>query len=197
MKTFLTTLTVLTVAAACQTASASTILDLEGGTAGTELDGTTTYTEDGYLLEYWAGDNPIFVDTGGNLALGDGVKGTGGLIVAAGLQISRVDGQPFDLLAFDVANLGTAPGDFTSMSIGAGSTTLQFSPAIGAGFVTETIADPAFSNITTLNVSLVAESSGQNGSDIYVADNFQVIPEPTSLALLGLGGLAMLRRHRA
>jgi MYXO-CTERM domain-containing protein len=92
------------------------------------------------------------------------------------------------------------------MSIAAGSTTLQFSPAIGAGFVTETIADPAFTNITTLNVSLVAESTNLNGSDIYVVDNFQVrsdaavVPTPSAAAagLVGLG-LAMVgrRRHRA
>lgn len=197
MKTFLNTLTALTLAAACQTASATTILDLEGGTAGTELDGTTTYTEDGYLLEYWAGDNPIFVDTGGNLALGDSVTGTGGPVIGAGLQISRVDGQPFDLLALDVANLGIAPAQVFGISIAAGSTSLQIAPAPGAGFVTSPINDPAFSNITTLNVSLIAESYPQDflGSDIYVVDNFQVIPEPSSIALLALGGLALLRRR--
>jgi hypothetical protein len=210
MKTILMTLTTLTLAAAYQTASAVSILDLEGGTAGTELDGTTTYTEDGYLLEYWAGDNPIFVDTGGNLALGDGVKGTGGAFIGAGLQISRVDGQPFDLLALDVANLGTAPADIVGMSVAAGSTSLEFRPAHGAGFVTETITDPAFSSITTLNVSLIAESYPQDflGSDIYVVDNFQVrqagqvdvIPEPITMialagSLTGLGGYIRRRRH--
>jgi hypothetical protein len=82
------------------------------------------------------------------------------------------------------------------MSIAAGGTTLQFSPAIGAGFVTETITDPAFSNITTLNVSLVAESAGQFGSDIYVVDNFQVIPTPGAAGLLAVAGFAAARRRR-
>ncbi len=33
--------------------------------------------------------------------------------------------------------------------------------------------------------------------DGYILDNFNPIPEPTSLALLGMGGLAALRRRRA
>jgi hypothetical protein len=210
MKNLLTSLVTCVLAVSCQVASAGTvILDLEGGTAGTELDGTNTYTEDGYLLEYWAGQNPVFVDTGGNLALGDGLKGTGGSFIASGLQISRVDGQLFDLLALDVANLGTAPADIVGMSIAAGSTSLEFRPAIGDGFVTETITDPAFSNITTLNVSLVAESYPQDflGSDNYVVDNFQVrstassqvVPEPASLSIFACGvfGLVLHRRRRS
>lgn len=55
----------------------------------------------------------------------------------------------------------------------------------------------AFSNSTSISLATVDPAGTQFGSvDGYVTQFTVVVPEPTSLTLLGLGGLAMLRRRR-
>ncbi len=185
------------VAVASQSAAGVTILDLDNATAGTALDGPTTFTEDGYLLEWGGfGEFPTFFDTGSNIAIQDGTPGLPDL--GSVLRISRVDGQPFDFVGLDVANLGTGlPFSNYNLSIVANATTLQFQPAVGAGFVTETITDPAFSNVTNVEINLFTSRSFPGaGFASFVADNFQVIPTPGAAGLLAVAGLAAARRRR-
>jgi hypothetical protein len=50
--------------------------------------------------------------------------------------------------------------------------------------------------LTGMDISLMVCNDGYTGNVTYYLDNAQLIPEPTTIALLGLGGLALLRRKR-
>lgn len=75
--------------------------------------------------------------------------------------------------------------------------------ALGADGTSEPIAVTSFSK-TVIAADLRADptlyagwkiAGGSTGSGAIVADNFEVIPEPSALLLMGAGGLAMLARR--
>lgn len=70
------------------------------------------------------------------------------------------------------------------------------------GFVTESFVLPAApAGIQSFEIQFFAITGGATGtSSSVILDNVSIgtaVPEPTSLSLLGLGGLALLRRKRA
>jgi hypothetical protein len=95
--------------------------------------------------------------------------------------------------AGDVISGGVAPEDFT------GSTTTAGSTVYVDGFDTTNGAGSTFYYYS----SITADSSGEivittDGGGYEIVTGFQIrtVPEPSSTALLGLGGLALLLRRR-
>ncbi len=94
---------------------------------------------------------------------------------------------------------GTEPYlvSFDASQLGQGSSN-------GFNFVGTLISDSAFRSNETFGDALffdgaggaTGDNPGFNGSVVFTESLTFVVPEPTSLALLGLGGLAMLRRKR-
>lgn len=64
-----------------------------------------------------------------------------------------------------------------------------------AGLANGTYTVDVFSSITTNGVNAAGTINNDNGGSNYTA-TFTVVPEPSSAALLGLGGLALILRRR-
>ena len=143
----------------------------------------------------------------GNLNGGGGAFGLtvnpGPLVLDAALQSFGADGSALDIQSGDLTFLGSDPTGF--------GTTLEFdaiSNVGGGSFVGPNSAGNtlSFANIDGTGASLTRQIlTLDNFSDVDAGDLIVLsldggttipIPEPSSTALLGLGGLALLARRR-
>lgn len=144
------------------------------------------------------------------------ILGVGG-VLAFDTGIAAGPGEAsFDVFYDDFSNVDVTDGGgngFFAIGILAIDGTVDFSVTLddginaGTGFVSTSsagtlfidLADPAFLGVDLTSVDSIT-FAGQNATaaaDVAI-DNvgFAVVPEPTSLALLGLGSLLMVRRRR-
>ncbi len=134
------------------------------------------------------------------------IQSTDGLVLNTG-----GNGSPVDLADFFTADTGfnEAPmsGDLSRASNGQTftqyrntGTTLQLLSGAGFNLGEFTAAQLAFNGTGTLDLSaLPLPGPGATGDINGFTDllgTWQVVPEPSSLALLGLGGLMLLRRRK-
>ncbi len=115
-------------------------------------------------------------------------SGAGDLTSPAGFVAFRVDFpsvQGSGDLTISVTDTSSNTGSVTQSVNAAGNYTFNFSDAGFAG-VDFTSAD---SITVTLDTTTAA-------SDFAISQIIRLVPEPTSMALLGLGGLTLLRRRR-
>ncbi len=121
---------------------------------------------------------------GGNKALFDSDTTNA---LGAEVVVSRVDLGVFDLLSFDLLNLGAGGGPFRIDVAGT-----SYNPAAGTTNVVVNLL-----GITAFTINSVSLAPAFGGGD-YGIDNIVVayVPEPASLALLGAGLLGLAARAR-
>lgn len=160
------------------------ILNMTGGTMQRGIDVFGVANVSGGDVLKW-GDvesGGILNFSGGTLGFGFDVKSGGTINISGGV----IDGTDFDVDSTGTVNLtGTA---FFLDGIAIGSGTVADRDAI----LTGTLLDGSA-------ISLDLASANASGVGYFHTDStltVSVIPEPGSLALLGLGGLALLRRRR-
>ncbi|MFI4859074.1 MAG: PEP-CTERM sorting domain-containing protein [Phycisphaerales bacterium JB063] len=150
--------------------------------------------------------------TGASSATINGSDGTG-VYLEGFYSGDRASGVSDTLVTGDLTNVGNAssgaPNLFTSGLVDTGLNIFAWSPDATVDFTSGSQAFTGSATWTLASDDYAEMVAGNSGGDIYfpaddagdlatavVIGQWSVIPEPGSLALLGLGGLAVLRRRR-
>jgi len=164
------------------------------------------YMEGGFVFTAFgvpctgASSQNTFVAGNANSPTLSGAAGTFGLTLnsptASFIDITRANGMTFTPLSIMLApfDLAATMVTFTGVAMGGSSVTQPLTSLLGAsGFQTVTFGSQ-FANVTSLRIA----SSNQFQEPYVRLDNFNVVPEPTTVVLLaaGLAGLAAVRFRR-
>jgi hypothetical protein len=142
-----------------------------------------------------AGAGPNLV----NLRVGNSLTGFGnGELLSFGIvngnELSYTDGSGFNLLPS-----GEARGDVWDWNINfnavAGTYSLSVAE-VGGGYSANVSGNLEESGTSVGSFAVINSSTGNNQNLIFDSPTFSVVPEPTTLALLGLSGLASLVAFR-
>ena len=188
-------------------APAQTIIAIENFDGGTPTFTNTIASQifvdpnspdQGLFIQASSGANPNF---SGNTVFGQDLAGEAGEPTAdlSVFTFDNVDTSGFTdiVVSFDFAVFANADaGSFEVIVDGIGLGPVEFFNDPDAAIVTGTVSVP----VGTASTVGLALSGGLNGaSDTLELDNFTVtgvVPEPTSLTLLGLGGILLVNRRR-
>ena len=116
-----------------------------------------------------------------------------GTLTAAGAT-----GSPFNVVANNTSDAGLRSLNLFQTGGLAQMTFVTTAPAFtGSSFILSSVfgADAPFAAVGTIGDITVGNGRSSDGSGATLGQ-FQIVPEPSSLALLGLGGVALLRRRR-
>jgi uncharacterized repeat protein (TIGR03803 family) len=159
--------------------------DLVADAAG-NLYGTTTYggaSESGTVFKFTAGTSAL--STVRSFSAASGAFPYGGLIADAAGNL------------YGTTQFGGSGGSGTVFRIAAGTnaytTLFTFTEATGANPSAGLIADA----VGNLYGTTFSSGPGGAGTAFRLTNTGFVVPEPGSLALLGIGGMSLLRRQRA
>ena len=163
---------------------------------GTQVNGTPakdSLEADGYVV---TGVDPSNTDWGISAVVNGGIFGGGNDLTIVRTFVGAVNiGDEFTLTGFDASDSGRSGGTFDILIDGASVA----STAITGSSFGDQVTFTALSAGTTFGfeINLTGISGGGSSDFVRVSDvTFDAVPEPSSAALLGLAGLALILRRR-
>lgn len=129
---------------------------------------------------------------------GDTTAGAGN--IGVDIEVTNVPYDIYDVVVYLSTDWGTSYTDYTANGVtGTTTITLDSFAAVGGWVLGQNVI--ILSNVTgaTLDLEVLNRYADDDGNTRGCVAGIQIVevPEPATLCLLGLGGIAMLRRKRA
>jgi len=157
------------------------------------------FTQEGYAVSWHGYPNGTYAQSIMNVGGSNQnvvVDGTPANVYGTALSITRIDGNPFDVISLDIANLSNGASN-NDLRVGEeqplgtpGPTYVSYYPS-SSTFVT---VNPGLEGVYSVYIDLITYGGTQHAADNVV---LQVVPEPGAALLLGFGLCALGIRRRA